>query len=60
MYHAIARIKTLGRWLAYRSGTTKYNAYSAASDVPGYDGSYTWWGRCVAFRRDDGQIQFTW
>lgn len=60
MYYAIARFKALFRWLAYRYGSTDYSAYSAASEVPGYEGSYTWRGRCVAFRRDDGTAQFVW
>lgn len=60
MYYPIARFKAAFRWLAYRYGTTEYGAYSDGSDIPGYAGSYTWRGHCVAFRRDDGRIQFAW
>ena len=60
MYYAIARFKSFFRWLVYRYGSPAYGAYSAASDVPGYDGWYTWRGRVVAFRRDDGTPQFVW
>ncbi len=59
MYYAIARFKAAFRWL-FIVTLADYRAYSAASDIPGYAGSYTWRGHCVAFRRDDGRIQFEW
>lgn len=60
MYHELkARVKAIFRWLAFQTGT-EYKAYDELSDVPGYDGWYEWRGRCVAFKMDDGTVQFVW
>ena len=59
MYYAIARFKSVFRWLVFQTGT-EYHPYSDASEVPGYKGSYTWRGHCVAFRCDDNSVQFCW
>lgn len=61
MYMLIARLKAIFRWLAFQIGKPTYSAYSyAARKTSGYAGSYGWRGRCVAFRRDDGSVQFVW
>jgi hypothetical protein len=39
---------------------TEYKTYSAASETAGYVGWYEWRGRCIAFRKADGTVQFVW
>lgn len=52
-------IKWLFRWLAFHISPKGYRAYSSGN-VGGYSGSYDVLGRCIAFRREDGSIQFRW
>ena len=56
----IYKVKGAIRWMLYQSrlGVT-YDEYKDPEDV-GYLGSYDHFGRCIAFRKLDGSIQFVW
>lgn len=55
----LARLRALRRLIVFKLLPTVYCAYSAGSDVGGYDGWYERGGRAVAFQYD-GSLQFRW
>jgi hypothetical protein len=59
MYALQARLKAIYRWVAFKMDTD-YKEYGPMCDVPDYDGWYEWRGRCIAFRKTDGTVQFVW
>ncbi len=56
----IYKVKGMIRWVLYKSYIgVIYHEYTDPEDV-GYLGYYEHFGRCIAFRKMDGKIQFVW
>jgi hypothetical protein len=59
MMAMIYRTKALIRWVCYTL-RIKISYHKYGYDCGGYQGWYESRGRCIAFRENDGRIQFHW